>query len=110
MARVVVTGGAGFIGSHVVDKLLADGEDVLVIDDFSTGREQNLEQHRGEARLAVERADVTDEDAMRRLLRGAHTVYHLAVQCLRLSLFDPKYVHEANATGSLNVCMAALEN
>ena len=108
--RVVVTGGAGFIGSHVVDQLIADGRDVTVIDDFSTGREENLADHRSEPRLCVERADITDEDAMRRLLRGADTVYHLAVQCLRLSLYEPAYVHETNATGTLNLCIAALEH
>jgi UDP-glucose 4-epimerase len=108
--RVVVTGGAGFIGSHVVDRLAAAGHEVVVIDDFSTGSEDNLRQHVHDPRVIVERADVTDENAMRRLVRGADTVYHLAVQCLRVSLYDPMYVHQVNATGTLRVLSAALEH
>jgi UDP-glucose 4-epimerase len=108
--RVVVTGGAGFIGSHVVDRLAAAGHEVVVVDDFSTGSEENLAQHARDPRVFVENADITDENAMRRLLRGADTVYHLAVQCLRVSLYDPMYVHHVNATGTLRVLIAALEH
>jgi UDP-glucose 4-epimerase len=107
--RVVVTGGAGFIGSHVVDALVERDHEVVVIDDFSTGREDNLEQHRQNSHVFVERADVTDLATMQRLLRGAGMVYHLAVQCLRLSLYEPMYVHDVNATGTLNLCIAAKE-
>jgi UDP-glucose 4-epimerase len=105
-----VTGGAGFIGSHVVDRLVAAGHEVVVVDDFSTGSEENLAGHRHEPRVFVERADVTDENAMRRVLRGADVVFHLAVQCLRVSLYDPMYVHEVNATGTLRVLIAAMEH
>jgi UDP-glucose 4-epimerase len=107
--KVVVTGGAGFIGSHVVDALVEQGHEVVVIDDFSTGSEDNLAQHRQNSRVFVERADVTDLATMQRLVRGAGVVYHLAVQCLRLSLYKPMYVHDVNATGTLNLCIAAKE-
>jgi UDP-glucose 4-epimerase len=110
MGRMVVTGGAGFIGSHVVDRLVEDDHEVLVIDDFSVGREENLSQHAGDPRVMVERADVRDQRAMTRLLRGAETVFHLAVQCLRVSLYDPLLVHDVNATGTLITCLAALES
>lgn len=109
MGRMVVTGGAGFIGSHVVDRLVEDDHEVLVIDDFSVGREQNLDHHAGNPRVTVERADVRDQRAMTRLLRGADTVFHLAVQCLRVSLYDPLLVHDVNATGTLITCLAALD-
>jgi UDP-glucose 4-epimerase len=109
VSRVAVTGGAGFIGSHVVDLLAEMGCEVRVIDDFSTGREENLELQQRNSRVVVERADITDLNALRPLLRGVDAVYHLAVQCLRVSLYDPMYVHEVNATGTLNVCMAARE-
>jgi UDP-glucose 4-epimerase len=107
--RIAVTGGAGFIGSHVVDVLADAGNDVLVIDDFSTGREENLERQRRNPNVTVERADITDAPTMLRLLRGVDLVYHLAVQCLRVSLYDPTYVHAVNATGTLNLCIAARE-
>ncbi len=109
MRRMVVTGGAGFIGSHVVDRLAEEGHEVVVIDDFSVGREENLRQHAHSRNVFVERADVRDLRAMSRLLRGADTVFHLAVQCLRVSLYDPLFVHEVNATGTLTTCMAARE-
>lgn len=109
MARMIVTGGAGFIGSHVVDRLVDEQHEVVVIDDFSVGREENLRQHARDSRVTVERADVRDRPAMTRLLRGADTVFHLAVQCLRVSLYDPLLVHDVNATGTLITCLAARE-
>jgi UDP-glucose 4-epimerase len=107
MGRMVVTGGAGFIGSHVVDRLVEEQHEVVVIDDFSVGREDNLRQHARDPRVSVERADVRDLPAMTRLLRGADMVFHLAVQNLRVSLYDPLLVHEVNATGTLVTCLAA---
>jgi UDP-glucose 4-epimerase len=109
-ASVVVTGGAGFIGSHVVDQLLATGSDVLVIDDLSTGRLDNLRQHRGRSALRIETADVRDHPSMRRLLLGADAVIHMAVGSLRVSLGRPFDVHERNATGTLSVGLAAQES
>ena len=107
--RVVVTGGGGFIGSHLVDAL-AEAHEVVVIDNFSSGRRENLIQHRDNPRVRVEEADVCDVAAMNRLMAGAQKIYHLATQCVRLSLEDPELVHHVNATGTLNVCRAALRN
>ncbi len=104
---VVVTGGAGFIGSHLVDRLLGANYSVSVIDDFSTGRPKNLARHNKNSRLSIEEADVRDEEMMLRLLDGADYVFHLAVQNVRLSLRRPTLVHEVNATGTLNVLKAA---
>jgi UDP-glucose 4-epimerase len=105
-SRVVVTGGAGFIGSHLVDRLLDAGHEVVVLDNFSSGSLQNLVHHGAQARLKVHAADVRDERAMRALLRGARYVFHLATQNVRLSLHQPTVVHEVNATGTLNVLKA----
>jgi UDP-glucose 4-epimerase len=109
-ASIVVTGGAGFIGSHVVDQLVAAGSDVLVIDDFSSGHLDNLRGHRGRSELRIETADVRDHPTMRRLLVGADAVIHMAVGSLRASLGRPFDVHERNATGTLSVGVAAQEN
>lgn len=105
--RVVVTGGAGFIGSHLVDALLARGNDVLVFDDFSTGSEENLARHRGSPPLRIVRGDVRDLPSVERALEGREVVFHLATNCVRLSLADPATNHEVNATGTLNALMAA---
>jgi UDP-glucose 4-epimerase len=106
-SRVIVTGGAGFIGSHVVDRLLAGNNEVIVIDDFSSGRWDNLAQHAGHPNLHVEEANVMDEQGMMTLHKGAHYVFHLATRNVRLSLRQPTIVHEVNVTGTLNVLKAA---
>jgi UDP-glucose 4-epimerase len=107
--RVVVTGGAGFIGSHVVDRLVALGAEVIVVDDLSVGNADNVAGAVASGRARLVRADVRDLGAMCEALAGAHAVLHLAVQCLRVSLADPALVHEVNATGTLNLLRAAVE-
>lgn len=77
-AYTVVTGGAGFIGSHLVAALLDRGHDVLVLDDFSTGRLSNLDELRRHPGLTVQEGSVTDARAVRRALQSAERVYHLA--------------------------------
>jgi UDP-glucose 4-epimerase len=107
--RVVVTGGAGFIGSHVVDQLVSAGNEVLIVDDFSTGKWENIDHHGRNASVHVEQADVRDLETMLRLTQGVDVVFHMAVACLRTSLQDPMFVHEANATGTLHMCLASYE-
>ncbi len=107
--RVLVTGGAGFIGSHLVDALAARGDEVLVVDNLSVGRRENLAAHEANARVHLEVADVTDKAAMRRLAAGCDVVFHLATQCVRLSLFDPELVHRVNTDGTLNLLLAAVD-
>ena len=101
---VVVTGGAGFIGSHVVDALAAAGARVRVLDDFSSGRRENLA---GAGDAEVVEGDVCDDRALDRALAGAGLVMHLATRCVRLSLSDPEDVHRVNSHGTLRVLMAA---
>lgn len=106
-SRVAVTGGAGFIGSHLVDLLMAAGNSVLVIDDLSSGELGNLARWNNNSDFTFVQADVVDEGAMMRLLKDVDYVFHLATRNVRLSLRRPSEVHEVNVTGTLNVLKAA---
>lgn len=105
--RVLVTGGAGFIGSHLVDLLLAAGEAVTVLDDFSVGLHENLADARNERRFRLVEGSITDPEAIGRAIEGCDRVYHLAVQCVRRSLGKPLESHDVNATGTMLVLEAA---
>lgn len=104
--RVLVTGGAGFIGSHLVDRLIAEGHVVTVLDDFSSGRRENLIASESD-RLRIIEGSVLDSAAVAAATNGCDRVYHLAVQCVRRSLANPIENHEVNATGTLLVLEAA---
>jgi len=106
-ARALVTGGAGFIGSHLVDRLVAQGYGVTVLDDFSTGRIENLETARQAGDVSIVEGSVLDKDAVAAAMRGCQRVFHLAVQCVRRSLGQPVENHDINATGTLLVLDAA---
>lgn len=102
MSRCVVTGGAGFIGSHLVDRLAEDGHDVLVIDSFATGRRENLARHRGSDRVQVACVDVADAHAIRPLFEGADRVFHLAALAdIVPSIERPLDYHRANVDGTV---------
>lgn len=77
MKRAFVTGGAGFIGSHIVDKLVGDRANVTIYDNFSTGRPQFISHHAGNPIVRVVRADVLDYDRLRREMAGCDFVFHL---------------------------------
>lgn len=104
---IVVTGGAGFIGSHLVDRLLEAGNRVRVIDDFSSGKLDNLAQWKYDSRLEIENVSILNEDALCQLMQGANFVFHLATLNVRRSLLQPTAVHQVNTTGTLNVLKAA---
>jgi nucleoside-diphosphate-sugar epimerase len=104
--RTVVTGGAGFIGSHLVEHLLARGDEVVVLDDFSTGRRENIAPWRD--RITLVEASITDPDGCREAMDGANYVLHqAALGSVPRSVADPRRTHEVNLTGTLNVLVAA---
>jgi UDP-glucose 4-epimerase len=107
-ARAVVTGGAGFIGSHLVERLLGAGHPVLVLDNFSTGRPENLAHLRRDPRLSVERVDVAGDSQLPTLLGGADWVFHLAALADIVPSMDrPLDYHRANVDGTVAVLEAA---
>ena len=110
--KALVTGGAGFIGSHLVDTLLERGDEVVALDNLSTGRRDNVEGAlQRDAQLIVE--DVRDGDLVKALLERERPeiVYHLAAQMdVRVSTSRPNYDAEINVLGTLNVLDAARES
>lgn len=102
----LVTGGAGFIGSHLVDRLVRDGWRVRVLDDFSTGRDANLEGALAAVQLV--RGDLLDPPTLERAVAGVEVVFHqAAVPSVPRSVAEPLRTHEVNATGTLRVLEAA---
>ncbi|MBI2822277.1 MAG: SDR family oxidoreductase [Acidobacteria bacterium] len=104
----VVTGGAGFIGSHIVERLLQDGEEVVLIDDFSTGREANIAGFAHHAKLRIERVSILDAAALSEMFKGAEFVFHnAAIPSVQKSLERPLETNDVNVRGTLNVLLAA---
>ena len=105
----LVTGGAGFIGSHVVERLLKDGVRVRVLDNFSTGRRENLAFANGAGeQLDVIDGDLRDLATVERAVRGADVIYHqAAMRSVPRSVDDPLGANENNVTGTLHLLEAA---
>lgn len=103
--RALVTGGAGFIGSNIVDELLRRGSSVTVLDDLSTGYRENL---RAEGEAAFVEGDVRDRGAVERAVEGCDVVFHLAASVgNKKSIDDPRHDAETNVLGTINVLEAA---
>lgn len=105
--RIVVTGGAGFVGSNVVRKLIGEKAHVVILDDFYTGDNNNLPA--GESSLEIVEGSVTDFDLVRNVLKGARLVFHLAARNIIVSTRNPREDYEVNIGGTLNVLLAARE-
>ena len=104
--KILVTGGGGFIGSHLVEALLARGHRVTVLDDFSTGHAENLRPFGRKVTLV--RGDCADEAAARKACRGVSAVFHLAAMpSVPRSVKDPLLSHRTNATATLTMLVAA---
>lgn len=106
--KCLVTGGAGFIGSHLVDQLLSMGMDVTVVDNYSTGRSANLDHVVGNPKLRVHQADVADLPAIKPLFEGIDWVFHLAALAdIVPSIQMPLQYHRSNVDGTFCVLEAA---
>lgn len=104
----LVTGGAGFIGSHIVERLVRDGHRVRVLDDFSAGKESNLEAFRSEIELV--KGDIRDGAIVNESMKAVDIVFHeAALGSVPRSVADPLTTHQVNMTGTLNVLLGARE-
>jgi UDP-glucose 4-epimerase len=107
-ASALVTGGAGFIGSHLVERLLADGHRVTVIDNFSTGRPLNLGHLRDNPRLTIHEADIVDRRRIAPWFEGVDWVFHMAALAdIVPSIQQPLAYHHSNVDGTVSVLEAA---
>lgn len=111
MAVYVVTGGAGFIGSHLAERLLKDGHTVRIIDNLFSGKQENLDMlARLNGDLTIYQTSITDLDAIRPAFAHAdYVLHHAAIVSVPYSLSHPQQTHEVCVTGTLNILMASRE-
>ncbi len=106
--KVTITGGAGFIGSHLVERLLNEGHEITVLDNFSTGRPENLAHLKGNNRLQVHEVDIANFKVIQPLFKGIDWVFHVAALAdIVPSIQRPLPYHHANVDGTVSVLEAA---
>jgi len=106
--KVVVTGGAGFIGSNLADELANRGKEVVILDDLSTGKIENIGRLRKRENVRFVNGSVTDMELLKVVFKRAEVVYHLAaIPSVPRSIKEPERSNEVNINGTLNVLMAA---
>ncbi len=108
--KVLITGGAGFIGSHLAEALFKAGQEIVLLDDFSWGSMTNLAELEGKSRVSVVKGDVRDVSSVLSALEGVTQVVHLAaLKSVALSMNDPTLVHDVNAGGTRKVLEMSLK-
>ena len=107
MSKILVTGAAGFIGSHLTDALLAAGHEVVGFDNLSNGKLRNLESAFENNAFQFAEGDICDEAKVNEIMKGVDVVYHLACLGVRHSIHSPFENHQVNVEGSLRVLEAA---
>ena len=109
--EILITGGAGFIGSHLAEDLVKNGYTVKILDDFSTGNVNNILGLFDYKNFKMIRGSVTDKELVRKATSNVEVIFHLAAQIhVDRSIVEPRHTFEVNTFGSLNVLDAALEN
>lgn len=104
----MVTGAAGFIGSNLVESLLARGDQVIGFDNLATGRMENVQGFQGNAKFKFVQGDVRDESALAEACKGVEVVFHqAALPSVQRSIVNPRETFDINTTGTLNVLLAA---
>lgn len=104
--KYIVTGGAGFIGSHLVDKLIDLGHEVIVVDNLMLGKKEFVNK-----KAVFKKVDIRNYKKLKKVFDGAEAVFHLAADPrLQVSIDDPISTHDINVTGTLNVLLAAKES
>jgi UDP-glucose 4-epimerase len=110
LSEILVTGGAGFIGSHIVDRLLDEGFRVSVVDDLSTGKKQNLVQHDGKQTFHFIEGDIRDYDLVKKVVSGVDAVFHeAALVSVTSSVENPLLANDINVTGTVNLLKACVD-
>ncbi len=110
MSKVLVTGGAGFIGSHLTEALLRKGYSVRVLDDFSTGKRENLIFDKAYPSLEIIEGDIRDFSTCQKAMKGMEYVFHqAALPSVQRSVEDPETSNAINVGGTLNILLAAKE-
>lgn len=109
--KTLVTGGAGFIGSHLVDRLVNDGHEVVVLDNLSSGSIRNLEQHKDNHKVQFHKVDIADYEKIKPLFKDVVRVYHLgALADIVPSIVQPMNYHHSNVDGTISVLEACRHN
>jgi nucleoside-diphosphate-sugar epimerase len=109
-SKILVTGGAGFIGSHIVDRLLDEGFNVRVFDNLSTGDKKNLAQHKSKKNLQFIEGDIRNFDLVKKAVKGVDAIFHeAALVSVTRSVEDPLLANEVNVTGTLNLLKACVD-
>jgi len=108
--NILITGGAGFIGSHLIDKLSKTDHNLYVIDNLHRGKIENIEKHLDNGRIIFYDADIRDYDEIQPKFKGMDVVYHLAAQSNVLgAVTDMDYSFETNVRGTFNILKSALK-
>ncbi|MDH5787724.1 MAG: SDR family NAD(P)-dependent oxidoreductase [Candidatus Bathyarchaeota archaeon] len=109
-SSVLVTGGAGFIGSHLVDRLLENGFEVRVIDDLSTGKSENITAHVGKSSFRFVKGDIRNFETVKKAVEGVEVIFHeAALSGVRQSIDKPLLTNDVNVNGTLNLLEASLK-